>query len=89
MTLGVAAEASDDPRVAIAEYQRARQLDRHPEIYFHLGLMQQATLNPSAIENIVRACAFDPARLRDIPYDDMSKETDKRLRATYGQDWLP
>lgn len=89
MTLGAAAEASDDPRTTIAEYQRALQLDRRPEIYFHLGLMQQATLNPSAIENIVRACTFDPARLADIPYDDMRKETEKRLRETYGQDWLP
>lgn len=89
MTLGAAAEASDDPRVAITEYQRALQLDRRPEIYFHLGLMQQATLNPTAIENIVRACAFDPARLTDIPYDDMRKETEKRLRATYGPDWVP
>ncbi|HEX7681397.1 MAG TPA: hypothetical protein VF713_24945 [Thermoanaerobaculia bacterium] len=89
MTLGAAAEASDDPRTAIAEYQRALQLDRRPEIYFHLGLMQQETLNPSAVENIVRACAFDPARLADIPYDDMRKETKKRLRAMYGPDWVP
>jgi cytochrome c-type biogenesis protein CcmH/NrfG len=89
MTLGAAAEASDDARGAIAEYQRALQLDRRPEIYFHLGLMQQATLNPSAIENIVRACAFDPARLADIPYDDMRKETEKRLRAMYGPGWAP
>ncbi len=90
MTLGAAAEASDDPRIAIAEYQRALQLDRRPEIYFHLGLMQQETLNRSgALENVVRACAFDPARLADIPYDDMRKETKKRLRAMYGPGWVP
>jgi len=90
MTLGAAAEASDDPRIAIAEYQRALQIDRRPEIYFHLGLMQQETLNhPAALENIVRACAFDPARLPDIPYDDTRKETEQRLRATYGPDWVP
>lgn len=90
MTLGAAAEASDDPRTAIAEYQRALQLDRRPEIYFHLGLMQQETLNRSAaLESIVRACAFDPARLADIPYEDMRKETEQRLRAMYGPGWVP
>ncbi len=90
MTLGAAAEASDDPRVAIAEYQRALQLDRRPEIYFHLGLMQQATLNrPAALEDLVRACAFDPTRLADIPYEDMRKETEQRLRETYGPGWVP
>jgi tetratricopeptide (TPR) repeat protein len=90
MTLGAAAEASDDPRTAIAEYQRALQLDRRPEIYFHLGLMQQATLNrPAALESIARACAFDPARLADIPYDDMRKEAKQRLRAVYGPGWVP
>ena len=90
MTLGAAAEASDDPGTAIAEYQRALQLDRRPEIYFHLGLMQQETLNRSAaLENIVRACAFDPARLADIPYEDMRKETEQRLRDTYGPGWVP
>jgi hypothetical protein len=89
MTLGAAAEASDDPRTAIAEYQRALQLDRRPEIYFHLGLMQQETLNRSALENIVRACAFDPARVADIPYEDMRKETEQRLRAMYGPGWVP
>ncbi len=90
MTLGAAAEASDDPRVAVAEYQRALQLDRRPEIYFHLGLMQQETLNRSAaLENIVRACAFDPARLADIPYEDVRKDTEQRLRAMYGAGWVP
>ncbi|HXA15859.1 MAG TPA: hypothetical protein VN380_02615 [Thermoanaerobaculia bacterium] len=89
MTLGAAAEASDDPRTAIAEYQRALQLDRRPEIYFHLGLMQQATLNRSAaVDDLVRACAFDPARLADIPYEDMRKETEQRLRAMYGPGWV-
>ena len=90
MTLGAAAEAVDDPRTAIMEYQRALQLDRRPEIYFHLGLAQQETLNHSAaLENIIRACAFDPVRLKDIPYDEMRKETAQRLRERYGKDWVP
>jgi tetratricopeptide (TPR) repeat protein len=90
MTLGSAAEASDDPRTAIAEYQRALQLDRRPELYFHLGLMQQETLDSTtALENIVRACAFDPARLKDIPYDETRKKTEQQLRARYGADWIP
>ena len=90
MTLGAAAEASDDPRTAIAEYQRALQIDRRPEIYFHLGLAQQETLDrAAALENIVRACAFDPARLADIPYDEVRKETEQRLLDAYGPDWIP
>lgn len=90
MTLGAAAEASDDPHAAITEYQRALLIDRRPEIYFHLGLAQQETLDrDAAIENIVRACAFDPARLADIPYDDVRKETEQRLRVAYGADWVP
>jgi len=89
MTLGAAAEASDDPRTAITEYQRALQIDRRPEIYFHLGLMQQETPDrAAAIDNIVRACAFDPARLPDIPYDDVRQETERRISATYGPDWV-
>ena len=90
MTLGAAAETSDDPRTAIAEYERALLIDRRPEIYFHLGLAQQETLNrTAALENIVRACAFDPSRLDDIPYDEMRKETEQRLRDMYGADWVP
>jgi hypothetical protein len=90
MTLGAAAEVSDDPRTAIVEYQRALLIDRRPEIYFHLGLAQQETINrPAALENILRACAFDPSRLKDIPYDEMRKETEQRLKAKYGPDWIP
>jgi tetratricopeptide (TPR) repeat protein len=89
MTLGAAAEASDDPRTAITEYQRALQIDRRPEIYFHLGLTQQETTDrTAAIDNIVRACAFDPARLADIPYDEVRQEAERRLQATYGPDWV-
>lgn len=89
MTLGAAAEANDDPRTAVTEYERALQIDRRPEIYFHLGLMQQETPDrASAIDNIVRACAFDPARLADIPYDEVKRETKRRLRDTYGPDWV-
>jgi len=89
MTLGAAAEAIDDSRTAITEYQRALQIDRRPEIYLHLGLTQQETPDrAAAIDNIVRACAFDPARLADIPYDDVRKETEQRLRDTYGPDWV-
>jgi tetratricopeptide (TPR) repeat protein len=89
MTLGAAAEAIDDPRTAITEYQRALLIDRRPEIYLHLGLTQQETPDrAAAIDNIVRACAFDPARLADIPYDDVRQETEQRIRGTYGPDWV-
>lgn len=89
MTLGAAAEAIDDTHTAITEYQRALLIDRRPEIYFHLGLTQQETPDrAAAIDNIVRACAFDPARLADIPYDDVRQETERRIRGTYGPDWV-
>jgi tetratricopeptide (TPR) repeat protein len=89
MTLGAAAEAIDDTHTAITEYQRALLIDRRPEIYFHLGLTQQETPDrAAAIDSIVRACAFDPARLADIPYDDVRREAEQRLRATYGPDWV-
>jgi tetratricopeptide (TPR) repeat protein len=89
-TLAAAAEASEDPRTAITEYQRALLIDRRPEIYFQLGLALEETLDrPAALENIVRACAFDPSRLKDIPYDEMRKEAEQRLRERYGADWVP
>jgi hypothetical protein len=89
MTLGAAAETIDDPHTAITEYQRALLLDRRPEIYFHLGLMQQQTPDRAAgLENIVRACAFDPSRLADIPYEELRQQTKQRLQATYGHDWF-
>jgi tetratricopeptide (TPR) repeat protein len=89
MTLGAAAEASGDLRAAIAEYQRALLIDRRPEIYFHLGLVQLETLDrTSAFENIMRACAFDPSRIADIPYEDLRLQTEQRLWAAYGPDWI-
>lgn len=89
MALGSAAEISDDHRTAIAEYQRALLLDRRPEIYFHLGLEQLETPDRAAgIETLVRACAFDPSRLADIPYDDVRQQTARSLRAVYGHDWV-
>jgi tetratricopeptide (TPR) repeat protein len=89
-TLAAAAEASDDLRTAITQYQRALLIDRRPELYFNLGLAQQeAPARPAALENIVRACAFDPSRLKDIPYDEMRKATKRRIRERYGTDWVP
>ncbi len=89
MTLAATAEACNDLPTAITEYQHALQIDRRPEIYFHLGLIQYETLDHrAAIENIIRACAFDPARLADIPYDDARQETKRRLEEAYGAEWV-
>lgn len=90
VALGGASLAAGDARSAIAAYQRALTIDRRPEIYFNLGLAQLDALDRSAaIDNLVRACAFDPARLAEIPYEEIRLETERRLRAMYGPSWIP
>ena len=85
-TRGAAALASsrDDAtrlRTAIAENSRALTLDRRPEIYFALGMSHLHALDrPAALEDLTRACAFDPARLAHIPYEDVRREVEGRLR---------
>ena len=85
---GVSATLGDD-RAAVTEYERALILERRPEIYFGLGMAQRALDRSAAMENLTRACAFDPARLADIPYQEIRDEVEGRLRATYGADWTP
>jgi tetratricopeptide (TPR) repeat protein len=88
-TLGAAAQAAGDSRAAVADYQEALRIDRRPEIYLWLGLAQLDTLDRGqALDNLTRACAFDPARLREIPYDDVRHETKQRLIAQYTARWL-
>jgi len=88
-TTGGTAAASGDPRAAIPELQRALAIDRRPEIYLALGFAQLDAMDrASAIENIVRAVAFDPARLGQIPYPDVRQETKKRIWERYGREWL-
>jgi tetratricopeptide (TPR) repeat protein len=74
-------ENAGDPRSAVAAYQRALTIDRRPEIYLSLGIAQLDALDRrGAIESLVRAVAFDPARLGDIRYEDVRNETKQRLR---------
>jgi tetratricopeptide (TPR) repeat protein len=89
LTRGGAAALVGDAHAAIADYRRALAIDRRPEIYFNLGLGQLEALDRAgAIESFVTACAFDPARLADIPYDEIRQETVRRLVERYGADWL-
>lgn len=86
---GAAAKAAGDPRTAIAEYQRALAIDQRPEIYFQLGLAQlEACDRATAIESLVRACAFDPARLADIYDAELRRETRQMIQARYGSGWV-
>lgn len=86
---GAAAKAEGDPRTAIAEYQHALEIDRRPEIYFQLGLAQlEAGDRPAAMESLVRACAFDPARLADIYDVEIRRETKQLLLRRYGSAWM-
>jgi hypothetical protein len=88
MTRAAAAEVDGDRPTAIAEYQNALRLDRRPEIFFQLGLLQHETGNDNdGMNNLVRACAFNPA-LADIPDDALRLETQRRVRAAYGEDWI-
>jgi tetratricopeptide (TPR) repeat protein len=85
---GAVAQGGGDLRTAIEGYRRALEIDRRPEIYLHLGLAQLQTSDRAAgIENLVRACAFDPARLSAID-DNLRSEIKRRIRARYGTEWV-
>ena len=85
---GTALRYLGDPAGAIDAYHRALAVDRRPEIYLALGLAQLDALDrPAAIESFAAAGAFAPARLEGIPYEDVRKEVEERIRATYGADW--
>lgn len=89
LTRGGASEVLGQPRLAIADYRRALAIDHRPELYFNLGLAQLDALDrEGAIDSLVTACAFDPARLAEIPYDEIRDETRRRIRARYGAEWL-
>ena len=88
-TLAGASSALGDARATVAYCRRALAIERRPEIYFALGLAQLDALDrPGAIDSLTRACAFDPKRLADIPYDDVREETKRRIAMTQGADWL-
>ena len=89
MARAAAAQDDGDRIAAIAEYQNALRIDRRPEIYLRLGLLQHETGNDDdALNNLVRACAFNPAQLGDIPDDVLRLETQRRIRAAYGEEWI-
>jgi len=48
-----------------------------------------ADLDHAAALDIIRACPLDRSRLKDIPYDEMRRETEQRLKARHGADWVP
>lgn len=88
--LARAAAARGDDRAAIAEYRRALRIDRRPELYFGLAMAELRTADrAAAVDAFTRACAFDPARLAYIPYDDVREEIARRLRALEGPISLP
>jgi tetratricopeptide (TPR) repeat protein len=89
MTRAAAAENDGDRVAAIAEYQNALRVDRRPEIYFDVGLLQHETGNErDAVANLARACAFNPALAADIPDESLRLETERRVRAEYGDNWM-
>ena len=88
-TLAGVSATLGEPRSAMAEYGRALEIDRRPETYFELGMTATDAFDArAAIENLTRACAFDPRRIADIRFQDIRSETTRRIRAAYGDDWI-
>jgi tetratricopeptide (TPR) repeat protein len=78
-----------EPARAIEAYRRALTLDRRPEIYIDLGLAQLDAMDePGAVESFAAAGAFAPVLLERIPYRDVRAQTEQRIRAMYGNQWL-
>lgn len=76
--------------LAIHAYRRALALDRRPEIYIALGIAQLAALDRSrAIDSFIAAGTFDPASLKQIPYEEVRGEVRARIRELHGDAWLP
>ena len=74
----------------VESYQRALRVDRRPEIYIDLGLAQLDLLDRrAAIESFATAGSFAPVQLERIPYPDVRAEAERRIRAIYGEEWLP
>jgi hypothetical protein len=74
---------------AIREFRVALAVDRRPELYLALGLAQLDALDGAgAIDSFVAAGTFAPARLDEIPYNDVRSETKRRIRETHGQKWV-
>ncbi len=85
---GAVAQGGGDLTSAIADYRNALEIDRRPEIYLHLGLAQLQTSDRSTgLENLVRACAFDPSRLGAIG-ESLRREIKASIRARYGPGWI-
>jgi tetratricopeptide (TPR) repeat protein len=87
---GIAYRYRGDMQAAITAFRRALAVDRRPEIYLALGLTQLDAMDrPGAIESFVAAGSFAPARLAEIPYGDIRSEAERRIRAMYGEHWVP
>jgi tetratricopeptide (TPR) repeat protein len=87
---GIAYRYRGDMQDAIRAFRRALAVDRRPEIYLALGLTQLDAIDqPGAIESFVVAGSFAPARLDEIPYGDIRREAKRRIRAMYGEEWVP
>jgi len=89
MTRAAAADVDGDRAAAIIEYQIALRIDRRPEIYFQLGLLQhEIGRDDDAMNNLVRACAFNPALLAEIADDALRSDIQRRVRGEYGAGWI-
>jgi tetratricopeptide (TPR) repeat protein len=81
--------AAGNPQRAIFDYALSLESDRRPEVYLALGFAQlEAYDREGALQTLERACAYDPARLARIPYDDVRAEVARRVTAHYGAAWL-
>ena len=74
---------------AIEWYERALVIDRRPEIYLGLGLMQlKVGMREDGLRSLTLACAFAPDMLDGIDDGVAREEVKRRITAEYGPDWL-
>jgi tetratricopeptide (TPR) repeat protein len=76
------------PRASEA-YEKALRIDRRPEIYFNLGIVELEMKNRDrARTNFMSAVTFAPKLLEEVPDITIREEVKAEIVKTFGEDWL-
>ena len=74
---------------AAAAYEKALRIDRRPEIYFNLGIVQlEMKHREKARTNFISAVTFAPRMIEEIPDITIREEVKAEITRTLGPDWL-
>jgi tetratricopeptide (TPR) repeat protein len=74
---------------ASAAYEKALRIDRRPEIYFNLGVVQlELKDREKARANFISAVTFAPTMLEEIPDITIREEVKAEIVRKFGEDWL-